>query len=174
MKLTFHTTDQGILEFEVLKSSVLVGRGSSCDVVIKTEGISRQHCRIDVTPKGEILITDLASTNGVHIDEERLPINMAIPYSTYLTLSIGSIPRVVIDPGQAIIKEERVVLNSNNTPDINITLDLPKDKTRKISRRGLNSKPGDRDVSTTSDVPKPLIFAGVAFVLALTYYFMTS
>jgi len=174
MKLTFHTTDQGILEFEVLKSSVLVGRGSSCDVVIKAEGISRQHCRIDITPKGQILITDLASTNGVHIDEERLPINMAIPYATYLNLSIGSIPRVVIDPGQAIIKEERVVLNSNNTPDINITLDLPKDKTRKISRRGLNSKGSDPVVSTSSELPKPILFAGAAIVLAISYYFFTS
>ncbi len=168
MKLTFHTLDQGKLDFEVLKSSVLVGRGSSCDVVLKTEGISRQHCRIDLTKKGEILITDLGSTNGVLIDDERIPINTAVPYSTYLPLSIGSVPRVTIDPGPVIFKEEKVVLSSN-APDLNITLDLPRDKTRKFNRKGLKE-----EVVTTSDPPKALIVMGVIAVLGLTYYFFAS
>lgn len=171
MKLSFHTPDQGILDFEILKPTILIGRGSSCDIILKTEGISRQHCRIELNSKGEILITDLASTNGVHIDDERLPINTPTPYATYLPLSIGSIPKVVIEPGPIVPREEKVVLSAQNTPELNITLDLPKDKTRKISRRGLNKGQAEVEVSTSSELPKPIIVAALAIILALTYYF---
>jgi hypothetical protein len=170
MKLTFHTPDQGVLDFEISKSSILIGRGSSCDIVIKTDGISRQHCRIDTNSKGEMFITDLASTNGVLIDEERIPINTPVPYATYLPLSIGSISKVILVPATAP-REEKIVLSASNTPALNITLDLPTDKTRKISRRGLNGKSPEVEVITSSELPKPIIFAGVAIVLAVTYFF---
>ncbi len=170
MKLTFHTPDQGVLEFDVSKSSILIGRGSSCDIVLKTDGISRQHCRIDTNAKGEMFITDLASTNGVHIDDERIPVNTPTPYATYLSLSIGPIAKVILVPGAAP-REEKIVLSSSNTPELNITLDLPRDKTRTISRRGLNSKSPEVEVITSRELPKPIIFAGVAIVLAVTYFF---
>ena len=170
MKLTFHTPDQGILDFEILKSSILIGRGSSCDIVLKTEGISRQHCRIDTNSKGEILITDLGSTNGVQIDEERIPVNTPTPYSTYLPLSIGSVSKVILVPGPVISQEEKIVLSVNNTPSINIALDLPRDKTRKISSRGLN-KSNEVEVVTSSELPKPVLIAVGLVVLAVTLYF---
>jgi hypothetical protein len=170
MKLTFHTPDQGVLDFEVLKPTILIGRGSSCDIALKTEGISRQHCRIEVNSKGEILITDLGSTNGVSIDEERIPINTPTPYATYLPLSIGPIPKVVLVPGAALAPQEKVVLSSHNTPPLHITLDLPKDKTRKISSRGLEKKV-EVEVTTSKDLPKPIIFIAGVVVVAVTYFF---
>lgn len=173
MKLTFHTPDQGILDFEILKSSILIGRGSSCDIVLKTEGISRQHCRIDTNSKGEILITDLGSTNGVQIDEERIPVNTPTPYSTYLPLSIGSVSKVILVPGPVISQEEKIVLSVNNTPSINIALDLPRDKTRKISSRGLN-KSNEVEVVTSSELPKPILVAAGLLILGVTLYFFLN
>jgi pSer/pThr/pTyr-binding forkhead associated (FHA) protein len=169
MKLTFHTPDQGILDFEIMKSSILIGRRSSCDIVIKTEGISRQHCRIDTNSKGEMFITDLASTNGVHIDGERIPVNTPTPYATYLSLGIGSISKVVLVPRVAP-REEKVVLSSSSAPAMKITLDLPRDKTRNINRRGKNKSP-EVEVTTSRDLPKPIIIAVGLVVLGVTLYF---
>lgn len=170
MKLIFHTPDQGIIEFEVLKSSIVVGRGSSCDVELKTDGISRQHCRIECNSRGEIVITDLGSTNGVSIDDVRIPVNTPTPYTIYLPLSIGPITKVILEPGPIVPQEEKIVLSANNTPALNIALDLPKDKTRRISRRGLDPK-AEVVVTTSSDLPKPIIAIAGVVVLALTYYF---
>lgn len=102
MKLTFHTSTDGIQTFDVEKNSVLVGRGSACDVKLKVEGISRQHCLIEVNPRGEITITDLGSANGVLIDNQRIPANRPVPYLPILSLAIGPVSAVTIELGDMV------------------------------------------------------------------------
>ncbi len=170
MKLTFHTLNDGILEYEVEQNSVLIGRGSSCDVILKIEGISRQHCRIEATDRGEFLVTDLGSTNGVLIDNERIPSNQPIPYAPYLHLSIGSVPQVTLE-STTVIREEKVVLTkSKKSADLNIELDLPqKKKMGKSAGRGYSDS-----VKVSSAVPWRLVGIAVTVLLALSYYFLSG
>ncbi len=49
----------------------VVGRGSESDIVVDDTGVSRQHCRFEVTEHGTIL-TDLGSTNGTLVEGQRV------------------------------------------------------------------------------------------------------
>ena len=50
---------------------LLIGRGSSCDLLVDDMLASRTHARVTVTEEA-VLLTDLDSTNGVYLNEIRL------------------------------------------------------------------------------------------------------
>jgi hypothetical protein len=50
----------------------VIGRGSTCDIVIDDPGISRKHLEIDVT-KDAVIARDLGSTNGTFIEDHQVP-----------------------------------------------------------------------------------------------------
>ncbi len=77
-----------VVEYSVRKSHFLIGRARDCDVVTPFDGFSRRHCEVEFTTEG-IFVTDLGSTNGVLIDEERIPPHVRTPYLPSLLLSIG-------------------------------------------------------------------------------------
>ena len=62
----------------------VIGRGSEADIVVDDTGVSRQHCRFEVTDQGTIL-TDLGSTNGTLVEGQRI---------TEVTLVDGNAVRV--------------------------------------------------------------------------------
>lgn len=49
------------------KDRTVIGRGSTCDIVIEDQGISREHLAIEITPHG-VIARDLNSTNGTHVE----------------------------------------------------------------------------------------------------------
>lgn len=51
-----------------IQNQWLVGRSKSCDFVIPSGRVSRQHCRIFLTPDGFFVIEDLSSTNGTFLN----------------------------------------------------------------------------------------------------------
>ncbi len=170
MKLVFHTVNDGVLEFDIPRSSVLIGRGSMCDVVLKTEGISRQHCRIDVSGSGDISITDLGSTNGVLIDNIRIPANEPQPFKTFMPLAIGSVPMVTIETSAVIHKEREIVSKNQN---ISIELDLPQ-KNKK--NRGQAAARPSKNIQTQVDKAPPwgLLLGALAAIAAITYFFFLN
>lgn len=97
VQLGFKLNDGKVLAAEVAKEKFTIGRSARCDVVIPNEGLSREHCLVEIE-SGEIFITDLGSANGVLIDEERITPNQKTSYNLSFTLSLGSIevPKFVI------------------------------------------------------------------------------
>lgn len=85
-----------VIEQLVDSNVCVIGRSSKCDVVIPHEGMSRQHCQIEII-NGEYFVTDLGSTNGVLIDNERIEPHQKIPYQTFLPLSFGAVQNLQID-----------------------------------------------------------------------------
>jgi hypothetical protein len=61
----------GSVEHELRRGSLLVGRGSECEIVIDDPLISRMHARIQVDSEG-VKVEDLYSTNGVYLNGERI------------------------------------------------------------------------------------------------------
>lgn len=53
------------------KKEVTVGRSSDCDLWVEDSAISRKHFKLQVK-KGEIKIVDLGSTNGTHVNGEKV------------------------------------------------------------------------------------------------------
>jgi hypothetical protein len=89
----------------------VIGRSQKCDVVIPTEGLSRQHCEVEVND-GTIFVTDLDSANGVFIDDFKIPANQKTRYLSTSKLICGSVE----------IIEFSFIDVTSNIPSINSSL----------------------------------------------------
>ncbi len=71
-----------ILSFKSLKTDqvqelplfdkTIVGRSSSADFQIQDDKVSGKHCSFEITRKGEVLFTDLGSTNGSQLNNSSI------------------------------------------------------------------------------------------------------
>lgn len=68
--LIFKTGDETI-EFPLLGKTT-VGRSSSCDLTIADKQMSGKHGSFEITPKGEVVFSDLGSTNGSFINNSQV------------------------------------------------------------------------------------------------------
>ncbi len=88
MKITFEFYERDDLSFDINKNSVTIGKSADCDIHLDIDGFSRKHCQIDVVGE-EIFVTDLNSTNGVEINEERIKAGEKTLFHVFLPLRIG-------------------------------------------------------------------------------------
>ncbi len=59
---------------DLVKDAVIVGREkASCDIVLESPTVSRQHLRLERKPNGKYTITDLGAKNGIWMPDGRLP-----------------------------------------------------------------------------------------------------
>jgi len=58
---------------------ITLGRGSSCDVILDHDGVSRLHARISQDPFGRWIIEDLESHNGVLVEGQRIKAYAVLP-----------------------------------------------------------------------------------------------
>jgi pSer/pThr/pTyr-binding forkhead associated (FHA) protein len=65
----------------LLKSQILVGRRSSCDIVLDFPNVSSQHCELAFI-NGFWQIRDLNSSNGIKVNGERLESKFLQPGDT--------------------------------------------------------------------------------------------
>lgn len=63
--------EYGAQRLELLRGVTLIGRSSSCQIVLNDGLVSRQHARI-TTDETEVTLEDLGSVNGLFVNEERL------------------------------------------------------------------------------------------------------
>jgi hypothetical protein len=71
--------------FVIDESGMKIGRTSPADIVLSHKSISREHCLIGVA-NDELLVTDLNSTNGTHIDGVRITRATIFPVGSVLRL----------------------------------------------------------------------------------------
>ncbi len=62
---------EGLAESFPLAGTVVIGRGSSAGVRLQHDGVSRQHARV-VVDGDRIVVQDLGSRNGTHVNGERV------------------------------------------------------------------------------------------------------
>lgn len=63
--------DQSIQEVVLDRTPILLGRSKICDVPVLDPILSRQHCSLEVSTKGDVKLQDLDSANGTFIDGKR-------------------------------------------------------------------------------------------------------
>lgn len=85
-----------VLKFNVQAKVVTIGRAPQCEVVIPHEGISRQHCQIEVVDR-HYFVTDLGSKNGIFRNDYKLTPKIKTPYLAGHVLSFGTVLTLVID-----------------------------------------------------------------------------
>ncbi|WP_066552255.1 TIR domain-containing protein [Croceicoccus bisphenolivorans] len=87
------TDGEEVASFEVGPLGLRIGRAAPADVVLDHPGVSRNHCEIALL-NGELMVTDLDSTNGTYIDDER--ISGTAPIAVGSVLQVGGV-RLVHD-----------------------------------------------------------------------------
>lgn len=91
IKVILKMSDETTEEFFTSKSSFSLGRSKKNDLCMRSVGLSRKHCKFDLTPEGEIYITDFNSTNGVMIEGVKIKPGVPVKYLPFLSLTIGPI-----------------------------------------------------------------------------------
>jgi len=105
MKLIFHLPENKVHEFSTEKSSVIIGRGTTCDIILLYDGFSRQHAKIELE-NSEIFVTDLNSTNGVFINGQKIPSSVRTSLKSFLNLQIGPAHQVeILDDAKPMVLE---------------------------------------------------------------------
>jgi pSer/pThr/pTyr-binding forkhead associated (FHA) protein len=74
--------------FIVGPAGLKIGRTAPADAVLSHPSVSRQHCVIGLA-NDELLVTDLSSTNGTFIDDERVERAAVLPVGS--TLRVGQV-----------------------------------------------------------------------------------
>ena len=49
-----------------------IGRGAQADFVFEAPLVSRVHCRLTADKSGQLIVEDLESTNGTHVNGKRV------------------------------------------------------------------------------------------------------
>jgi DNA-binding winged helix-turn-helix (wHTH) protein len=71
-----------------ISGSLLIGRGSSCDIVISNQQVSREHAQILVTPQGYQL-QDLGSKNGTFLNGKPLTENSLLKDGDMIQIALA-------------------------------------------------------------------------------------
>lgn len=69
--LIIKTEDGELSEVPVL-DKITMGRSSSADYTIKDSKMSGSHCQFEVTPKNQVMFTDIGSTNGSYLNNNKI------------------------------------------------------------------------------------------------------
>ena len=79
--------------FIVGPAGLKIGRTAPADAIIAHPSVSRQHCVIGLA-NDELLVTDLSSTNGTFIDDERIERAAVLPVGSILRVGQVSLTHV--------------------------------------------------------------------------------
>ncbi len=153
-------------EFEISKSSFVIGRSSQADIVIPHEGISRKHCLIE-NKSGQLYITDLESANGVFIDDKKISPNQPTPVPEYLNLSFGAVQTLLIENrDQVILTRPASVIPRKESTHSGVKVPLKK-----------HYRSGKHDIGKKKAIPKEksskkqfLLLASTILILAFMGY----
>lgn len=88
MKVILRFPDGKIHETVIHKPIATIGRSPLCDIPLKEESLSRQHCKIEFK-NNQFYLTDLNSANGVYLDGEKAPANIKLSMEGFNKIQIG-------------------------------------------------------------------------------------
>lgn len=69
--LLLTTLDNPTIEYPVM-SNFTLGRSSSCDLTVEDKQMSGKHGQFDYTSQGQLLYSDLGSTNGSYLNNSQI------------------------------------------------------------------------------------------------------
>ena len=168
MYLNFKLSNGKVVEGNVSKTAVTIGRSNKADFVVSDEAFSRVHCLIEVQD-GNFYITDLGSANGVFIDGNRIPPDQKTPFTTFMQLAAGPVEFTVQDDADSLTLEDAPTRTQISTSA------MANNETRVMNSPGrAASAPPRRERTTTASKPSmdPKIFGAVILLtLGGLYYF---
>ena len=86
--------------FVVAPAGLKIGRTAPADAVISHPSVSREHCVVGLA-NDELLVTDLNSTNGTYIDDQRISRAAVLPVGSVLRVGQVSLTHEVMTRAEA-------------------------------------------------------------------------
>lgn len=74
--------------FPINSTKLILGSGEHCDIIVSASGISRKHLTI-TTEDDRYFVTDMGSTNGSFINEERLVPGRKVEFTSFFPVRLG-------------------------------------------------------------------------------------
>ena len=106
-KATLTVSGQGEdREVPLAGDGALIGRGAECDVVLKSEKVSRKHARLFRDPFGRWIVEDLGSRNGVWVGGERVSARAVLPEEQ---MHVGPFSLAILEASTAVIEADPAV-----------------------------------------------------------------
>ena len=175
MKLNFKTADGKKSEAQIIGNKALVGRSVKCDVVLKDESLSRQHCLIEIQD-GEFYITDVGSANGITIDGIRIAPNERTRFASFNSLFLATVECQVEDTDSSLAQRSFVDPIKTHKQSQSLELDRP---TKRMNREALNAplkmKNEKSKEKKTKNVNLGMVLAIIGFVaVAVAFFFFQS
>jgi pSer/pThr/pTyr-binding forkhead associated (FHA) protein len=133
------------LDFNIRSNKCIIGRSSKCDVVIPHEGLSRQHCLIQIEDS-EIFVTDLDSTNGVFVDGARIPASVKTEFKSFLPISFGPVESLLVEFDESGREHTRKFnlppkeVLQENQKTVSMTVKKAQEKNAKVPPKIANNK----------------------------------
>lgn len=148
------------LDYKFKKKSVKIGRSKSCEIILVEDGISREHLQIDVE-FDQIYLIDLESTNGVMLNDERIPNKAKVLYMDIFDVELpsGSKVRVLLDDDNG--KLEKPSLNSTVSNKVGGVESKKKTRVKASNKR----QPKEEKKSSLSTIILFLIVVGGGYYL---------
>ena len=81
--------------FPLAAGTATIGRSDNATVTIEDPAVSRDHCRLDITPTGQVTLTDLGSANGTDVNGERVTEPVTVRRDDIVSLGGGTLLRVL-------------------------------------------------------------------------------
>lgn len=153
--------DSSVQKFTVKQNSAILGRSKKADIAIEIEGISRQHLKIDYE-NDTFYVTDLKSTNGIYLNNEKIPADKKVKYLSILPMRVG--PLMISIKGE---QEEVVREPTSATLTMNHSSDLGNINSQRAEAKSRPRKEFSKPKSKSNSIAL-LLFLGVA---GSAYYF---
>lgn len=138
--------EYGAQRLELRRGVTLIGRSSSCQLVLNDGLVSRQHLRI-VTSASEAIAEDLGSVNGAFINDERLEGQRAL--QTGDRLGVGSQVltfRTALTQGRAEHRTQILERTQESTASDKLLSSRPQQSARSISFEDSDSATATADL----------------------------
>jgi pSer/pThr/pTyr-binding forkhead associated (FHA) protein len=174
MKLNFKTADGKKSEAQIVGNKALIGRSVKCDVVLKDESLSRQHCFIEIQD-GEFYITDVGSANGITIDGTRIAPNERTRFASFSNVILGAVECQVEDTDSTPAQPSFVDPIKTQKQSQSKEQERP---TKRMNRDALNTPLKMKNEKSKEQKPKNLnpgmVLAIIGFVAVAFFFFQSE
>src|SRR5262245_48393986 len=100
MWVTIRSQDGEAQSREFAKDRVVVGREEGCDILLDDDKVSREHAAFSLNPSGRLVVEDLRSTNGTHVNGQRISESTLIEPQDEVRCGETVLTASIVEPGK--------------------------------------------------------------------------
>lgn len=153
-------------------SSIKIGRSLKCDFSVPLEDISREHCIFEIE-HGNFFITDLSSSNGVWVNQQRISPNTKTEITPNCSVNLSNLYVLKINPPEIKTRSGYVIRKIDTEMEtVNIQLNHPEErnKKKKTEKKQIDFDTFEEDDPSFLAENKKMIFGFFIIAITLIYF----